>query len=400
MDLQIALLLGQDGIVNGAIYALLALALVLVFTVTRVIFIPQGEFVAYGALTLAAFQAGKTPGTLWLMLGAGVLVALIDTFKAVRSGSLVRLKRIVLWDLVLPGAVAGLVLWLEPGRLPLAAQVVLALAIVVPLGPMIYRLAYQPLAGASVLVLLIVSVAVHWALVGLGLLFFGAEGSRTTPFSDAQFNLGMLTINGQTLWVLGASAALRYARRIDVPWRAALPAALSAFILSYFGAMTVALMPKEWLRPLVLVLLIVVTAYTYARKNLGTMDQYRVFGRKDMLWAAFLGGAIGFYDGFFGPGTGSFLIFMFVRFFGLDFLRASASAKIVNAATNLAALTFFGANTHVLLITGLAMAVFNIGGSLIGSQLAIRHGAGFVRRVFLGVASLLILKFGWDTFIP
>ena len=197
-----------------------------------------------------------------------------------------------------------------------------------------------------------------------------------------------------------ASAALRYARRIDVPWRAALPAALSAFILSYFGAMTVALMPKEWLRPLVLVLLIVVTAYTYARKNLGTMDQYRVFGRKDMLWAAFLGGAIGFYDGFFGPGTGSFLIFMFVRFFGLDFLRASASAKIVNAATNLAALTFFGANTHVLLITGLAMAVFNIGGSLIGSQLAIRHGAGFVRRVFLGVASLLILKFGWDTFIP
>jgi len=208
MDLQIALLLGQDGIVNGAIYALLALALVLVFTVTRVIFIPQGEFVAYGALTLAAFQTGKTPGTLWLLLGAGVLVALIDTVKAVRTGSLGRLKRIALWDLALPGMVAGLVLWLEPGRLPLAAQVVLALAIVVPLGPMVYRLAYQPLAGASVLVLLIVSVAVHWALVGLGLLFFGAEGSRTTPFSEAQINLGTLTVNGQTLWVLGASIAL------------------------------------------------------------------------------------------------------------------------------------------------------------------------------------------------
>ena len=102
MDLQIALLLSQDGIVNGAIYALLALALVLVFAVTRVIFIPQGEFVAYGALTLAAFQAGKTPGTLWLLLGAGVLVALIDTVMAVRAGSLGRLKRIVLWDLALP----------------------------------------------------------------------------------------------------------------------------------------------------------------------------------------------------------------------------------------------------------------------------------------------------------
>ncbi len=208
MDLQIALLLGQDGIVNGAIYALLALALVLVFAVTRVIFIPQGEFVAYGALTLAAFEAGKTPGTLWLLLGAGALVALIDTVIAVRSGNLGRIKRIVLWDLALPSAIAGLVLWLDPAALPLAAKVALSLAIVVPLGPMMYRLAYQPLAEASVLVLLIVSVAVHLALVGLGLLFFGAEGSRTTPFSEAQFNVGTLTVNGQTLWVLGASCVL------------------------------------------------------------------------------------------------------------------------------------------------------------------------------------------------
>jgi branched-chain amino acid transport system permease protein len=208
MDIQIALLLAQDGVVNGAIYALLALALVLVFTVTRVIFIPQGEFVAYGALTLAALQAGKTPGTLWLLLGAGLLVGLIDAVLAVRAGALVRLKRTVVWNLVLPAVVAGLVLWLEPGGLPLAAQVALSLAIVVPLGPMIYRLAYQPLAEASVLVLLIVSVAVHLSLVGLGLLFFGAEGSRTTPFSEARFDLGTLTVSGQTLWVLGASAAL------------------------------------------------------------------------------------------------------------------------------------------------------------------------------------------------
>jgi len=208
MDIQIALLLAQDGVVNGAIYALLALALVLIFTVTRVIFIPQGEFVAYGALTLAALQAGKTPGTLWLLLGAGLLVGLIDAVLAVRAGALVRLKRTVVWNLVLPAVVAGLVLWLEPGGLPLAAQVALSLAIVVPLGPMIYRLAYQPLAEASVLVLLIVSVAVHLSLVGLGLLFFGAEGSRTTPFSEARFDLGTLTVSGQTLWVLGASAAL------------------------------------------------------------------------------------------------------------------------------------------------------------------------------------------------
>lgn len=195
-----------------------------------------------------------------------------------------------------------------------------------------------------------------------------------------------------------SSAALRYARRIDVPWRAALPAALSAFFLSYLGAMAVSLMPKEWLRPLVLVMLVAVTAYTYARKNLGVVDQRRVHGRRDMALAVLFGGLIGFYDGFFGPGTGSFLIFFFVRFFGLDFLRASVSAKIVNAATNLAALLYFGANGHILWWHGLAMAIFNVGGSLVGSHLALRHGAAFVRRVFLAVASVLIVKFAWDTF--
>lgn len=208
MDLQIALLLGQDGIVNGAIYALLALALVLVFAVTRVIFIPQGEFVAYGALTLVSLQAGKVPGTLWLMLGAGVLVALMDGLAAVRAGRPGRLPVIAAWNIALPAVIAGLVYALRPAGLPMAAQIALALLIVVPLGPFIYRLAFQPLAEASVLVLLIVSVAVHFSLVGLGLFFFGAEGSRTPAFSDASMQLGTLTVNGQTLWVVGSSGVL------------------------------------------------------------------------------------------------------------------------------------------------------------------------------------------------
>ncbi len=208
MDLQIALLLGQDGITNGAIYALLALALVLVFAVTRVIFIPQGEFVAFGALTLASFQAGKTPGTLWLLIGAGVAVALIDISLALRARTHKKLPRIVGWNLVYPAAAAAVVFLLKPNEFPLLAQIVLALVLVVPLGPMIYRLAYQPLAEASVLVLLIVSVAVHLALVGLGLLFFGAEGSRTPAFSEASFDLGLVKLNGQTLWVVGASLLL------------------------------------------------------------------------------------------------------------------------------------------------------------------------------------------------
>ena len=207
MDLQIALLLGQDGITNGAIYALLSLALVLVFAVTRVIFIPQGEFVAFGALTLASFQAGKTPGTLWLLIGAGVVVALIDLTLAVRAGTARKIPRIIGWNLLYPAAAAAVFL-LKPNEFPLLLQIVLALALVVPLGPMIYRLAFQPVAEASVLVLLIVSVAVHLALVGLGLLFFGAEGSRTPAFSEASFDLGQVRVTGQTLWVMGASLLL------------------------------------------------------------------------------------------------------------------------------------------------------------------------------------------------
>jgi branched-subunit amino acid ABC-type transport system permease component len=208
MDLQIALLLGQDGITNGAIYALLSLALVLVFTVTRVIFIPQGEFVALGALTLASLQTGKAPGTLWLLLGAGTMVAAVDVAIALRRGGLRRLPRILGWNLGYPLAAAAAVYLLKPAELPQVLQVLLALALVVPLGPMIYRLAFQPLAEASVLVLLIVAVAVHLALVGLALLFFGAEGSRTLAFSEGSIDLGTLHVNGQTLWVLASSALL------------------------------------------------------------------------------------------------------------------------------------------------------------------------------------------------
>jgi branched-subunit amino acid ABC-type transport system permease component len=208
MDFQIALLLGQDGLTNGAIYALLALALVLVFAVTRVIFIPQGEFVAYGALTLAALQAGKVPATLWLVLALGAAVMVLDCAQALRHGSSRRLPRIIAVNLAAP-----LLLWLLLNNvdlvgLPLVGQIALALAIVVPLGPMLYRLAYQPIAEASVLMLLIVSVAVHVVLIGLGLLFFGAEGTRTPAFTEGTLDLGATTLQYQTLWILASSAVL------------------------------------------------------------------------------------------------------------------------------------------------------------------------------------------------
>lgn len=199
--------------------------------------------------------------------------------------------------------------------------------------------------------------------------------------------------------VFGTSiATLQYARRVRIPWGPVLPAALSAFAFSYLGAVSVAYFPKELLRPLILLLLTLVAIYTFTRKDFGRRDQARTCGRRELLVAFGCGGILGFYDGFFGPGTGSFLIFVFVRYFGLDFLRASAAAKVVNVVTNLAALLYFGPSGHLLVVLGLAMAAFNVCGAVVGSRLAIRHGAGFVRQAFLIAVSVLILKFAYDTF--
>ena len=202
MDFSIAALLAQDGITNGAIYALLSLALVLVFAVTRVIFVPAGELVTYGTLTLAALQLGKPPGIVGLLAGLAAVAGLMEVFAAARAREWRRLPRRLALYAVLPLAIAGLAQWLAPLSLPLPVQIVLTVAVVSALGPLVYRVAYQPLAEASVLVLLIVSVAVHFALVGLGLWFFGAEGSRTPAFTAASFRIGEVQISGQSLLVL------------------------------------------------------------------------------------------------------------------------------------------------------------------------------------------------------
>jgi branched-chain amino acid transport system permease protein len=204
MDVQIALLLGQDGIVNGAVYGLLALALVLVFSVTRIIFIPQGELVSLAALSMAALNAGRTPATLWLLLGLSVVTLLVEAWRQ-RRGSPVDWRSTVVWAVLLPVCAAALALS-RPGSI--ALQALATLLIVTPLGPLLYRLAYRPIAGAGVLMLLIVSVALHGVLVGLGLLFFGAEGSRTPPFSELRFELAGLQITGQSLVVVGVTLVL------------------------------------------------------------------------------------------------------------------------------------------------------------------------------------------------
>jgi branched-chain amino acid transport system permease protein len=208
MDPTIALILVQDGIVNGAIYALLALSLVLVFTVTRVIFIPQGEFVAFGALTYAALDGGQIPGSLWLLCGLGALAWLAGMWRQRRGLTAAYMLRLALGTLVLPGVVTVLALVLAPRKPGVVVEALLTLAIVAPMAPYIYRVGFLPLADASVLVLLIAAVAVHLAMLGLGLLFFGPEGSRASGFSDAVLSLGDVTVQGQGIWIVGLTLAL------------------------------------------------------------------------------------------------------------------------------------------------------------------------------------------------
>jgi branched-subunit amino acid ABC-type transport system permease component len=211
MSFDIILWLVQDGVTNGAIYALLALALLLVFAVTRVIFVPQGEYISYAALSLGLLQAGHVPGTVYVLLGGGFVAAALDIGQALRENALRRLPRIVAVYVLVPVAVAAFTLWAAPRKPDLWLQVLMVLGLTVPLGPIVYRIAFQPLANASVLVLFIVAMAVHYALTGLGLVFFGGEGLRATAFTDAQFKLGVLTITAQSIWVLAASLAVMLA---------------------------------------------------------------------------------------------------------------------------------------------------------------------------------------------
>ncbi len=220
MDFSIASILALDGLTNGAIYALLGLALVLVFAITRVIFIPQGEYVAYGAITLAMLQNGNAvgsvwqrwgdlPGTVWLLLLLGIVAAIVDVVQGLRRSS----PAAQVWGgavktLAVPVLVFAVAWFANPRGWPLWAQSLFTLAAVTPLGPLVYRLAYERLADASVLVLLIVSVGVHFALLGLGLVFFGAEGFRNPPFWDERFQVGAMTLSGQTVIIFIASIAI------------------------------------------------------------------------------------------------------------------------------------------------------------------------------------------------
>lgn len=193
-------------------------------------------------------------------------------------------------------------------------------------------------------------------------------------------------------------AAVRYVRNTPVQWKAVLPAIVTALIFAVIGAHLVSHFDKEMVRPLILILLVAVALYTYFQKDFGINAKGGVKGSMIIVWSLLTGAVLGLYDGFFGPGTGSFLIVIYISVFGFDFLNASVSAKLVNCATNGAALAAFIGSGNMVWEIAIPLAVFNMTGSWLGVRTALKRGRKFIRVFFLIVVSGMILKFAWDLF--
>jgi len=191
-----------------------------------------------------------------------------------------------------------------------------------------------------------------------------------------------------------SSAVLRYRRVVQIPWRLLLPAAAVAFIAALAGARLVSAVSPALFRPLVPFMLAAVLLYVLRYKDMGARHAPIVFSRRRGYLALASIGGIGLYDGFFGPGTGSFLMLLFIRVYGFDFLHASAGARTINVATNAGALLFFGIHGDIHWVLGLALGVCNASGSVLGANTAIKHGSKFVRGVFIAIVIALIAKTG------
>lgn len=199
--------------------------------------------------------------------------------------------------------------------------------------------------------------------------------------------------------IAGTSVAVvQYSRKVNLNWRTLLPAAITAFVFSFIGARAASLISAGVMKPLILILLVAVAIYTFIKKDFGSMSRPKLEAERERFVGVAVGLVLGLYDGFFGPGTGSFLIFIFIGIFGMDFLSASASSKVINFATNLSAVIYFAATENILYHFALPMAACNILGSVVGTRLAIAKGSAFVRVLFLTVVVAIILRFGYDIF--
>lgn len=196
-----------------------------------------------------------------------------------------------------------------------------------------------------------------------------------------------------------ASACYSYLKRVKLQWKLLFVIGVCAFISSFAGAASVAMIPTEILKPMVLVMLIVIAVYTFMKKQFGQVHIQQELSTKILILAGVGSLLIGFYDGIFGPGTGSFFIFYFIRYLKVDFLHASALSKIANFMTNFAALSFFAPTGHVLFVVGAMMAVANVLGAIVGVKMALKYGSGFIRILFLILVTILIGRLSYQIFL-
>lgn len=214
-------------------------------------------------------------------------------------------------------------------------------------------------------------------------------------------NQPLLTIFGtnKIAALAGTSvAAYQYSKRIKFDYKLLLIISFFAFVASFLGAKVVSFIKVETLKPIILVILILIAIYTFIKKDLGSVQTKQLARNKQILFGSLIGIVVGFYDGFFGPGTGSFFVLGFVVILGFEFVNASAYSKIINCMTNISALIVFIKNGDYLIEIAILMLIFNIVGSIIGSRIALRKGNGFVRIIFLVIVSIMILRYGYDVF--
>lgn len=193
-------------------------------------------------------------------------------------------------------------------------------------------------------------------------------------------------------------AAYQYSRRIKFDYKLLITISFFSFVASFLGAKAVSFIKVEKLKPIILIILILIAIYTFIKKDLGSVQTKQLARNKQILFGSIIGIVVGFYDGFFGPGTGSFFVLGFVVILGFEFVNASAYSKIINCMTNISALIVFIKNGDYILEIAILMSVFNIVGSLIGSRIALKKGNGFVRIIFLVIVSIMILRYGYDVF--
>jgi uncharacterized protein len=194
-------------------------------------------------------------------------------------------------------------------------------------------------------------------------------------------------------------ASWQYASKVKLQWKLVLIMCSIALMAAMTGSYTVSIISNQYMKPIIFCVLIMMAFYTYTKKNFGTAETKHHHPKQEFLYGALFALIIGFYDGFIGPGAGSFLVLFFISALGFDFLKASAHAKFVNLATNLGSIIYFGGSGHILYQYAIPMAVFNISGSFIGSRLAIARGNNFIRVFFLLVIAATIIRFGYDIFI-